>query len=208
MKKPIISKAARSSGSESAAEATDHFADKTVFGFWIYLMTDCVLFATLFATFAVLHNNTNGGPAGRELFSLPFVLTETLILLTSSFTCGLAMLAVARADKKQVMFWFGITFLLGAAFLGLELSEFSKLAREGNSWQRSGFLSAFFTLVGTHGLHITSGLIWILVLLRNLARNGLSSGLVKRLTLLSLFWHLLDIVWIFIFTIVYLLGAI
>jgi cytochrome o ubiquinol oxidase subunit 3 len=188
--------------------AGDIFSNKTVFGFWVYLMTDCVLFATLFATFAVLHNNTNGGPSGRELFSMPYVLAETLILLTSSFTCGLAMLATHRRDKKQVLIWFGITFALGAAFLGFELSEFTKLVHEGNSWQRSGFLSAFFTLVGTHGLHITSGLIWMAVLLYKVVRNGFVPGIVKRLTLLSLFWHLLDIVWIFIFTIVYLLGAV
>jgi cytochrome o ubiquinol oxidase subunit 3 len=185
----------------------DQFNNKTAFGFWVYLMTDCVLFATLFATYAVLRNNTNGGSPGSELFSMPYVLAETLLLLTSSFTCGLAMLAAKRADKQQVLTWFGITFLLGAAFLTMELSEFSKLASEGNSWQRSGFLSSFFTLVGTHGLHIASGLIWMFVLLTNIYRKGLGGNMLKRLTLLSLFWHLLDIVWIFIFSIVYLIGA-
>jgi cytochrome o ubiquinol oxidase subunit 3 len=189
------------------APAPNDDASKTFLGFWIYLMTDCVLFATLFATFAVLRNNTFGGPAGGELFSLPFVLTETLILLTSSFTCGLAILAAHRMDRRRVMIWLGITFLLGLAFLTLELTEFSRLAREGNSWRRSGFLSAFFTLVGTHGLHITSGLIWMYVLMFNIARRGLTKVTLKRLTLLSMFWHFLDIVWIFIFTIVYLLGA-
>jgi cytochrome o ubiquinol oxidase subunit 3 len=177
-------------------------------GFWIYLMTDCVLFATLFAAYAVLRDNTFGGPPGSELFSLPLVLTETLVLLTSSFTCGLGILAARTFKKNQVLLWFGITFLLGAVFLGIELSEFGKLIAEGNSFTRSAFLSSFFTLVGTHGLHITAGLLWIVVLIQKIWRRGLSPRDVKRLTLLSLFWHFLDIIWIFIFTIVYMLGAI
>lgn len=179
---------------------------KSIFGFWIYLMTDCVLFSTLFATFAVLHNNTFGGPSGQELFSLSFVLAETLILLTSSFSCGLAMLAAYRGDKGLVIKLLSVTFLLGLAFLGLELSEFHKLYAEGNSWRRSGFLSAFFTLVGTHGLHITSGLIWMGTMMLRI-RNGITAISLRRLTMLSLFWHFLDIVWIFIFTVVYLMGA-
>lgn len=181
---------------------------KAIFGFWVYIMTDCVLFAGLFATYAVLHNNTFGGPSGRQLFSLPFVLTETLILLTSSFTCGMAMLAAYRKDKTHVIFWFSVTFLLGLAFLTMELTEFRHLAQEGNSWRRNGFLSSFFTLVGTHGLHITTGLLWMVVMMSKVLRGGLTSANIRRLTLLSLFWHFLDIIWIFIFTIVYLLGAI
>lgn len=181
--------------------------DKSVFGFWVYLMTDCLLFASLFATFAVLRNNTFGGPSGHELFSLPFVLIETLILLTSSFTAGLAILAARHGDKQKVMVLFGLTFLLGLSFLGLELKEFAQLAHEGNSWRRSGFLSAFFTLVGTHGAHITAGLLWMSVLLIKVWRFGLNAVNVRRLSMLALFWHFLDIVWIFIFTIVYLLGA-
>ncbi len=180
---------------------------KTVLGFWVYLMTDCILFASLFATFAVLRNNTFGGPSGGELFSPPFVLAETLILLTSSFTCGLAILAARRGAKGQVLAWFTVTFLLGLAFLTLEISEFSHLTQEGNGWQRSGFLSSFFTLVGTHGLHIATGLLWMLVLLVQVMRSGLQPGNIRRLTLLSLFWHFLDVVWIFIFTIVYMVGA-
>lgn len=182
-------------------------ADKTIFGFWVYLMTDCILFASLFATFLVLRNNTFGGPAGKDLFSLPYVLAETLILLTSSFVCGLAILAAKRGLKNYVLLGFAITFLLGVAFLALELNEFHHLAAEGNSWRRSGFLSAFFTLVGTHGLHITCGLIWMYFMMINVIRRGLTPGNIKRLTMLSLFWHFLDIVWIFIFTIVYLMGA-
>ena len=179
---------------------------KTIFGFWVYLMTDCVLFASLFATFAVLRNNTYGGPSGETLFSLNFVLSETLILLTSSFTCGLGILFARRGQKDKVLLFFALTFLLGLAFLGLELHEFSHLYHEGNIWRRSGFLSAFFTLVGTHGLHITSGLIWMSVMMLRVKDLGLTSGNVKRLTMLSLFWHFLDIVWIFIFTVVYLIG--
>ncbi len=191
---------------DQTAEQRDE-ETKTVFGFWIYLLTDCVLFASLFAAYAVLRNNTFGGPGAFELFSLPYVLTETLILLTSSFTVGLGILAAHRALKNQVIFWFSITFLLGLAFLGMELSEFSKLASEGNSWRRSGFLSAFFTLVGTHGLHITSGLIWMAVMITKVARKGLNFPTIKRLTMLSMFWHFLDVIWIIIFTVVYLLGA-
>jgi cytochrome o ubiquinol oxidase subunit 3 len=179
---------------------------KPLLGFWIYLMTDCVLFASLFATFVVLRMNTFGGPGGAQLFSLPFVLTETLILLTSSFVCGLGMLAARAGDRRQVLVWFALTFLLGAAFLGLELNEFSHLAAEGNGWSRSGFLSGFFTLVGTHGLHITVGLLWMGVLLRQVYLQGIKTPVIRRLTMLSMFWHFLDIIWIFIFTIVYLMG--
>lgn len=181
--------------------------DKTIFGFWMYLMTDCVLFASLFATYAVLHGNTFGGPNGHELFSLPYVLLETMVLLTSSFTCGLAMIALQQRDKRQVLIWLAVTFLLGATFLGLELSEFHKMVVEGNSWRRSGFLSSYFTLVGTHGLHITFGLIWMAVAGVFTWKKGFTESIRKRLTLLSLFWHFLDVVWIFIFTIVYLFGS-
>lgn len=188
-------------------QVAEHAADnKTIFGFWVYLMTDCVLFASLFATYAVLHANTFGGPGGHDLFSMPAVLAETLILLTSSFTCGLAMLAAHRAKKSQVLFWFGITAALGLAFLTLELAEFRHLVIEGNSWGRSGFLSSFFTLVGTHGLHIVMGLLWMFVMMFRIARAGLTRNSLRRLTLLSMFWHFLDIIWIFIFTIVYLMG--
>lgn len=193
---------------ELAAEKEHQaLAVKTTLGFWTYLMTDCVLFATLFATYAVLHNNTFGGPGGPELFELPFVLAETLILLTSSFTCGLAILAMHQQNRQAVLVWLGVTFALGAIFLGMELFEFAHLVDEGNSWQRSGFLSAFFTLVGTHGLHITAGLIWIASMMVQVGRRGLTPHTARRLTLLSLFWHFLDIVWIFIFTFVYLLGV-
>lgn len=181
--------------------------EKTLFGFWAYIMTDCVLFASLFATYAVMHTHTFGGPGGNRLFELHGVLAETLILLTSSFTCGLAMLAVHLKRKWQTLFWLLLTFVLGIAFLALELTEFRHLVHEGNSWTRSGFLSSFFTLVGTHGLHITVGLCWLLTMMFKIARSGFSRATVRRLTMFSLFWHFLDVVWIFIFTVVYLLGV-
>lgn len=171
-------------------------------------MTDLLMFATLFATYAVLQGNTFGGPAARDIFNLPFALIETIILLTSSFTSGIGVLAARREDVKQVFLWFGITFLLGITFLSMELNEFSHLIVDGNSFQRSAFLSSFFTLVGTHGLHIATGLLWMGVLFVYIMRRGLTKSAVNKLTLLSLFWHFLDIVWIFIFTIVYLFGGI
>lgn len=194
--------------SEIIERVAEHNADtRTVFGFWVYLMTDCVLFACLFATYAVLHGNTAGGQTGAELFKLPAVLAETLILLTSSFTCGLALMAANKSHRRQALVWFALTFALGAAFLTLEMTEFRHLVIEGNSWWRSGFLSSFFTLVGTHGLHITIGLLWMLVMMFRVVRQGFSRNTLRRLTMLSMFWHFLDVIWIFIFTIVYLMGS-
>lgn len=189
-----------------AVETTRH--GTTGLGFWIYLMTDCILFASLFATYAVLRNSTYGGPSGKELFDMPFVLAETLILLTSSFICGLVLLAARRASKRLVLLGLIAILLLGAAFLTLELSEFTHLVQDGHSWQASAFLSAFFTLVGTHGLHISVGLLWIVVMMWQIARRGFTKGVTRRLVLFSLFWHFLDVVWIFIFTIVYLMGVV
>jgi cytochrome o ubiquinol oxidase subunit 3 len=180
---------------------------RTTFGFWVYIMTDCILFASLFATYAVLQGNVNGGEAASELFSLPNVLAETLILLASSFSCGIALLAAKAGHTRQVLGWLAVTFLLGLSFLFIEVSEFRQLVIEGNSWRRSGFLSSFFTLVGTHGLHITAGLLWLSVLMTRIWRTGFGRITLRRLTLFSLFWHFLDLVWIFIFTVVYLGGA-
>ncbi|HWP61216.1 MAG TPA: cytochrome c oxidase subunit 3 [Candidatus Paceibacterota bacterium] len=180
-----------------------HAADaRTVFGFWTYLTTDCVLFAALFSVYAVLHV---GG--GVNLFSLPFVLVETLLLLTSSFTCGLALLAARDSQKAAVMQWLGVTFVLGAAFLALEISEFSRLVASGHGPQLNGSFSSYFTLVGTHGLHVFVGLLWMLALLIALSRRGLSRFNLRKLVLLAFFWHFLDIIWIFIFTFVYLTGS-
>jgi cytochrome o ubiquinol oxidase subunit 3 len=177
-------------------------------GFWIYLMTDCVLFATLFATYAVLHGNTFGGPTGGKLFDLPNVLIETLLLLTSSFTVGLAVLSASRGYKKLAIALLVTTFALGVGFLSFELSEFNQLIASGNSWTRSGFLSGFFTLVATHGLHITIGLLWMIVMMYRLLRFNFKTTDINRLALMGLFWHFLDIIWIFIFTFVYMIGSI
>lgn len=181
--------------------------DKTSFGFWAYLMTDLVLFATLFATYAVLRDSIHTGPSGAEIFNMPFVLTETMILLASSFTMGLAMIAIRRHNKNQALGWLLTTFALGAAFLGMEIYEFGHLVNEGYNWSTSAFLSAFFALVGTHGAHIAIGLIWMFVLMLRLEKRGFNRNTTRRLTLLSLFWHFLDVVWIFIFTFVYLIGV-
>ncbi|MES2971783.1 MAG: cytochrome o ubiquinol oxidase subunit III [Patescibacteria group bacterium] len=185
----------------------DHEAaanDRVMFGFWVYLMTDLLMFAVLFAVYAVLNGRTFGGESGRELFSLPLALAETLILLTSSFTCGIGMIAARRNNKAQTLMWFGITFALGLAFLSLELKEFAELIHEGHTLRSNAFLSSFFVLVGTHGLHITSGLLWMAITLVYVMKRGLNSHMVRKLAMLSLFWHFLDIVWIFIFTVVYL----
>jgi len=181
--------------------------DKAAFGFWVYLMTDLIMFATLFAAYAVLRDSTFGGPPADVLFSMPNALAETLILLTSSFTCGIAMLAAHRGKKNQTIAWLGITLALGAAFLSLELAEFSHLLADGQSWTNSAFLSSFFALVGTHGLHITIGILWMIVAMKMIWARGLTPVVASKLSRLALFWHFLDIVWIFIFTIVYLMGA-
>lgn len=178
--------------------------DTTVFGFWLYIMSDCLLFASLFATFAVLRLNSAGGPTAEELFSLPFVLLETLVLLTSSFTCGLAVIAMHKGSQRQVLASLAATGLLGLAFLGLEIHEFIDLATNGASWQVSAFLSAFFTLVGTHGVHVSLGFIWMLVIAAQIWRKGLTEVTVRRLMCLALFWHFLDVIWIFIFSFVYI----
>lgn len=185
-----------------ASDATD------VFGFWIYLMTDCVLFATLFATFAVLRDNTYGGPALKELISLPYILYETLFLLGSNLTFGFAMLSLYKGFRNKVIFWLASTFLLGFTFVYMEVNEFAHLVREGHSWQSSGALSAFFTLVGTHGLHVSIGLLWIFIMMVQLLLFKVNAITTRRLVYLGLFWNFLDIVWIFVFTIVYLMGAI
>lgn len=186
---------------------TQESSTKTL-GFWIYIMTDCVLFGTLFATYAVLHGSTFGGPSSSQLFDLPYVFIETFLLLTSSFTIGMAVLSAQAGHKSRTIGWLILTFILGLSFVAMELTEFSHLVADGNSWQRSGFLSAFFTLVGTHGAHISVGLLWMIVMTLRIVKGGLKSVDVRRLALLGLFWHFLDIIWICIFTIVYLMGVV
>ncbi|MFA5996888.1 MAG: cytochrome o ubiquinol oxidase subunit III [Candidatus Paceibacterota bacterium] len=194
--------------SEDAHELHHNKEAKALFGFWVYIMSDILLFGSLFAVYAVLHNNTFGGPSAKDLFSMPFVLIETLILLTSSFTYGLASVYARHHDRKDmVVFWMMVTMFLGVAFVTMEISEFAKLFSEGHSWQASGFLSSFFTLVGTHGVHVTLGLVWMGGLLAQVLKYGLTQTTVGKISTLGLFWHFLDIVWIFIFTFVYLMGA-
>ncbi len=179
----------------------------TPLGFWIYLMTDALLFATLFATFGVLGASYAGGPAPRAIFELPLVALNTALLLVSSLTYGMASLAMQEGKARATQGWLAVTALFGMAFVGVELFEFGTLIGDGATPQRSAFLSAFFTLVGTHGLHVTFGLIWIAVMLVQVGRRGLIADNRRRLLCLGMFWHLLDVVWIGVFTFVYLLGV-
>ncbi len=178
----------------------------TLLGFWIYLMSDALLFAAIFATFGVLGTSYAGGPTPREIFELPIVALNTAILLVSSITYGFAMLAMDGGKVRRTQAWLAVTALLGASFVGIELYEFSALIAEGATPQRSGFLSAFFTLVGTHGLHVTFGVLWIGIMLVQVQKRGLIPDNRRRLLCLSMFWHFLDVVWIGVFTFVYLLG--
>jgi cytochrome o ubiquinol oxidase subunit 3 len=188
--------------------AQEQLANK-VFGFWLYLMTDCVLFATAFAGVAVNRHAFAGGPTGRDIFELNGVIIETACLLLSSVTYGFAMLAAHRHNKPQVMLWLGITFLFGLGFIGFEVKEFMHLVADGNGPERSAFLSSFFLLVATHGCHVTAGLLWMATLMFQMGVMGkeLNTTYMSRLTCLSLFWHFLDIVWICVFTVVYLMGV-
>ncbi len=180
--------------------------EKAELGFWLYLMTDIILFASLFASYMVLRPNVAGGPSAAELLDPRYALIETVVLLLSSFTCGIAVLALRFKRTRLALAMLGTTIFFGVVFLALELFEFGELIHEGHTWQQSAFLSAFFTLVATHGLHITFGIIWGLVMLFYIAKRGSTANSVRKMTLFSLFWHFLDLVWIFIFTIVYL-GA-
>jgi len=177
------------------------------FGFWLYLMSDLVLFSAIFATFAVLSESYAGGPTGAELFDLSFVFIETMLLLLSSATCGMAILAMHAGKGSRVLQWLALTSLFGLGFIAMELHEFQLLIADGHGPGRSAYLSAFFTLVGTHGLHVTSGLVWMAIMMYQVKTKGLSVMVQARLMRLSMFWHFLDIVWVAVFTVVYLMGA-
>ena len=180
---------------------------QTVLGFWLYLMTDCILFATAFATYAVLYRNIAGGVSGRDIFDLNYVLVETAALLLSSITYGFAMIAGRQGARRAVLGWLAVTFAFGAVFIGMEINEFHHLIAEGHGPNVSAFLSSFFGLVGLHGLHVTAGLFWMAVMMVEVVRTGLTPRAMVRLNCLSLFWHFLDVVWICVFTVVYLKGA-
>jgi cytochrome o ubiquinol oxidase subunit 3 len=198
------------SGVETGARyhVRDHHPENgTMLGFWIYLMSDCLIFASLFATYAVLGRNYAGGPSGAELFDLKLVGINTAFLLVSSITFGFAMISAQAKNLARTQLWLVVTGILGACFLGLELYEFYHLIHEGAGPARSAFLTAFFSLVGTHGLHVLFGIVWLITLVVQLGKHGLSVENMRRLSCLSLFWHFLDVVWIFVFTFVYLMGT-
>ncbi|WP_337184423.1 cytochrome o ubiquinol oxidase subunit III [Shinella sp.] len=184
-----------------------HPENSTMLGFWLYLMSDCLIFAVLFATHGVLGRNYAAGPSPADLFDLTLVAINTAMLLLSSITYGFAMLQMERNAKMETLVWLGITGVFGAAFLGLELYEFYHLILEGAGPTRSAFLSSFFTLVGTHGLHVTFGMIWLITLMVQVKRRGLTHENRRRLMCLSMFWHFLDVIWIGVFSFVYLLGV-
>jgi cytochrome o ubiquinol oxidase subunit III len=177
------------------------------YGFWIFILSDMVMFSALFAAYAVLSGNTAGGPSGAELFNLRSVFIETMCLLLSSYTCGIGLLSAERRDPARFLIFAAFTFVLGAAFLFIEVTEFAGMVEKSAGPSRSGFLSAFFTLVGTHGVHVASGLIALVYLVAQVIAKGLQAAVLRRLLCWSLFWHALDIVWVGVFTLVYLMGA-
>ena len=189
------------------AEEHGHAEGGTMLGFWLYLMSDCLIFATLFACYAVYGRSYAAGPAPENIFDLGTVALNTSMLLMSSITYGFAMLDMERDRKTTMLIWLVVTGLFGVAFVGLELNEFAHLIREGAGPQRSAFLSSFFTLVGTHGLHVTFGIIWLVVLMVQVGLKGLIPANKRRLMCLSMFWHFLDVVWIGVFSFVYLIAV-
>lgn len=187
----------------------DHHDQESMkmFGFWLFLITDVILFGTLFATYVVLRFNTDGGPTGAELLEMNGIIISTFILLTSSFTSGVAVLEMNRGNKRGLILWLAITALLGASFVFLEVTEFMHLVHEGATIGTSAYWSAFYVLVGTHGLHVSVGLVWMVALILQLSRRGITPVTKRKVSIISLYWHFLDVVWIFVFTIVYLMGV-
>lgn len=181
---------------------------KTTFGFWLYLVTDFVLFGALFAVYLVLRNNTFGGPSATDLFYLPSNLLQTVLLLGVSFSSGIAGAYAHRNEKGKTILYFIITFLLGLGFMGIEFHEFGQIIQKGHDWKDSAFLSSYFTLLGTHGVHVLIALLWTLVLLLPVFHTGITDTSLRRLTCLRMFWQFINIIWVFIFTIVYLLKGV
>jgi cytochrome o ubiquinol oxidase subunit 3 len=189
-------------------DAGEHHPENgTLLGFWLYLMSDCLVFACLFACYGVLGRSYAGGPTGAQIFELPVVALNTALLLLSSITYGFAVLQMQGGKRAGTLAWLALTGLLGAGFVGIELTEFAHLIHEGAGPQRSAFLSSFFTLVGTHGLHVSFGILWLVTMMLQVARHGLTGANRRRLMCLSMFWHFLDVVWIGVFTFVYLMGV-
>ena len=188
-------------------DGSHHPQQGTLLGFWLYLMSDLLIFAILFATHAVLGRSYAAGPSGADLFDLPLVAVNTGLLLVSSITYGMAMIAMQHGRQANVLRWLAVTGVLGLGFLSLELYEFAHLIGQGAGPQRSAFLSSFFTLVGTHGLHVAFGCVWLFTLMTQVRRHGLTRENKRRLVCLSMFWHFLDVVWIAVFTFVYLMGV-
>jgi cytochrome o ubiquinol oxidase subunit 3 len=189
---------------ETEAEVAERAIDEKTYGFWIGLMSDAIIFALLLATFVVISHDTADGPDGHALFRLPRTFAQTLLLLASSTTFGFASIAIAAGQRRRTLTWLGVTFLLGLGFVAMEASEFHEMAVAGAGPWRSGFLSGFFTLVGTHGTHVSVGLLWIVLLACEVAVRGLNPFVASRLYRLGLFWHFLVIVWIGILSVVYL----
>ena len=211
MSDTTVTFASSSAGGAGAVRFYDtgghHSESGTLLGFWLYLMSDCLVFACLFASYGVLGRNYATGPSGAEIFELPLVAINTALLLLSSITYGFAVIAMGRKRQGATLGWLAATGLLGCGFVGVELREFANLIHEGNGPQRSAFLSSFFTLVGCHGAHVTAGLLWIGTMMAQIWAQGFRQDIMRRLLCLSVFWHALDIIWVAIFTIVYLIGT-
>ncbi|MBB5324079.1 cytochrome aa3-600 menaquinol oxidase subunit 3 [Anoxybacillus tepidamans] len=202
------------------AEAAHHYDEKmpleyrteesrlNILGFWIFLGAEVALFATLFATYLVLFQRTGNGPTAEELFQVKGVMIETILLLTSSFTCGLAVFEMRRGRLTGLLTWLLVTLLLGAGFITFEVREFIDYVHEGATMQTSAFLSSFFVLVGTHGAHVSVGIVWMILIMIQLLQRGLTPRTARKVFIVSLYWHFLDVVWIFIFTLVYLTGMV
>ena len=191
-------------------EEEEHGASKRIvvaYGFWIFLISDIIVFAAFFATYAVLTDSTAGGPTGRDLFDLRMVAIETACLLVSSFTCGVAGLGAQAKNGRVFQIAMAVTFVLGAAFLTIEMREFAEMIEKGAGPSRSGFLSAFFALIGCHGLHVTAGMLWLLTMMAQVAAKGYRDDILRRILCFNLFWHTLDIIWVGLFSLVYLVGV-
>lgn len=193
--------------SPNSSHAAEKHSNATL-GLWLYLMTDVMIFASLFATYVILRPGTNGGPHSSEIFNLELILVSTFLLLFSSVTAGMANIAARAGNKQAALRWLGLTITLGIGFLTLELYEFGELILHGYGPDHSAFLSAFFALVGTHGVHILIGIIWAIALGDYISKRGITPDGVRRFSLFTIFWHFLDLVWVFVFTVVYLLGVI